>query len=48
MEYVEVEVDFDFEGIVLHDVKVLRCPVCQDEQITPGQLEAVKKKLRHL
>lgn len=35
VEYVEVELDFEVDGEILHNVKVLRCPVCQDEQFPP-------------
>jgi hypothetical protein len=44
VEYEEVSVDFEVEGEVLCDVKVLRCPVCKDEQFTPEQQEAIQKQ----
>jgi hypothetical protein len=47
VELLKVEVDFDVNGVVLRDVKVLRCPVCQDEQFSPEQLDAVEVRLRH-
>ena len=46
IEFLEVEIDFEIDGVVLHDVKVLRCPVCQDEQFTPEQQKAIEEKLR--
>jgi hypothetical protein len=46
VEYIEVEVDFDVDGVILQNVKVLRCPVCQEEQFTQQQQEAIEQKLR--
>lgn len=46
VEFIEVEVDFDVDGVVLRNVKVFRCPVCQEEQFTPAQLEAIEERLR--
>ncbi len=46
VELIEVDVDFEIYGVVLRNVKVLRCPVCQDEQFTPEQQEAIDEKLR--
>ncbi len=48
VEYIEVEVDFDIDGVVLQNVKALRCPVCQDEQFTREQQEAIEKRLRNI
>jgi hypothetical protein len=45
VELIEVEVDFDVDGVVLRDVKVLRCPICQEEQFSPEQLEAIGARL---
>jgi hypothetical protein len=44
VEYIEAEVDFDVGGEILHNVKILRCPMCQDEQFPPEQQEAFTKK----
>jgi hypothetical protein len=46
VEYVEVGVDFDVEGTILREVKVLRCPICQDEQFTAEQQQQIKEILR--
>ncbi|MCW4009967.1 MAG: hypothetical protein NWF05_05040 [Candidatus Bathyarchaeota archaeon] len=46
VEYVEIEVDFELDGQILRDVKVLRCPICQDEQFTPQQQKAIEEQLR--
>jgi hypothetical protein len=46
VEFIEAEVDLEVDGAVLRDVKVLRCPVCQEEQFTPKQLEVIKERLR--
>jgi hypothetical protein len=48
VQYIEVEVDFDVDGVILQNVKVLRCPVCQEEQFTQQQQEAVEKRLRDI
>ena len=45
VEYVEVMFDFEVGGIVLHDVAVLRCPICSEEVFSPQQQEAIRKKL---
>ena len=46
VEYVEVVVDFDIDGVILKNVKALRCPVCQEEQFTEQQRDAVEERLR--
>ncbi len=45
VEYVEVEFDLDVEDVVLHNVKALRCPSCEEEQFTPEQVEEIKKRV---
>jgi hypothetical protein len=45
VEYVEVELDFEVDGVVLHNVKALRCPSCQEEAFSPEQVEAIKQKV---
>ena len=45
VEYIEVEFDFEFDGVILHDVKALKCPVCQEELFTPEQYEDIQKRL---
>jgi len=44
IEFVEVEFDLEFDGVVLHNVKALRCPACQEEVFTPEQVEAIRKR----
>ena len=46
IEYIEVEVDFDIGGEILRNVKVLRCPICQEEQFSPQQQEDIENRLR--
>ena len=46
VEYLEVEVDFEDGGTVLHDVKVLRCPTCEEEAFTPEQYDAIRARIR--
>jgi hypothetical protein len=43
VEYVEVEFDFEVDGVVLHNVKALRCPSCEQEVFTQEQIEAIRK-----
>lgn len=45
VEYLEIEVDFEYEGTILHDVKMLRCPVCHEELFTPEQHDTIKARL---
>jgi hypothetical protein len=44
IEFVEVEFDLEFEGVVLHNVKALRCPGCKEEVFTQEQVEAIRKR----
>jgi hypothetical protein len=45
VEYTEVEFDFEVDGVILHDVKALRCPACNEETFTPEQVEAIRKRV---
>ncbi len=45
VEYVEVEVDFEYDGTILRNVKMLRCPSCEEELFTPEQQEAISERL---
>jgi len=44
-EYLEVEFDFEVDGVILHNVKALRCPDCEEEVFTPQQCEEIKKRI---
>jgi hypothetical protein len=44
IEFVEVEFDLEFDGVVLHNVKALRCPACQEEVFTPEQIQTIMKR----
>jgi hypothetical protein len=44
VEFVEVEFDLEFDGVILHNVKALRCPACQEEVFTPEQVAAIRKR----
>jgi hypothetical protein len=35
VEFQEIQVDMEWEGKVLRNVKLLRCPVCHEEQFPP-------------
>jgi hypothetical protein len=45
VEYVEVEFDFEIDGIILYDVKALRCPGCDEEVFSPEQHERIRKRI---
>ena len=45
VEYVTVEFDLEVDGVILHNVKALRCPACEEELFTPQQYEAIRKKI---
>ncbi len=45
VEYVEVQFDFEVEGVVLHDVRALRCPKCEEEVFSPQQQEVIRKRI---
>jgi hypothetical protein len=43
VEYLEVEFDFEVNGVILHSVKALRCPGCDKEMFSPEQHDAIQK-----
>jgi hypothetical protein len=45
VEFEEVEFDFEVDGCILHNVKALRCPGCQQEAFSPEQQEAIRKQI---
>jgi len=45
IEYLEVQFDFEVDGIVLRNVKALRCPLCEEEVFSPEQQEIIMKKI---
>ena len=45
VEYVEVELELVVDGIILNNVKALRCPSCEEEAFTPQQYEEVMKRI---
>ncbi|MCW4000851.1 MAG: hypothetical protein NWE93_11480 [Candidatus Bathyarchaeota archaeon] len=45
VEYMEVEFDCEVDGVVLHNVKALRCPRCQQEALTPQQQQDLQQQL---
>jgi hypothetical protein len=44
IEYIEVTFDCEVDGVVLHDVKALKCPRCQEEVFSPEQQEEIQKR----
>ena len=45
IEYVQVEFDLEIDGAILHNVKALKCPECEEELFTLQQQEVIKKKI---
>ncbi len=45
VEYFEVEFDFEVVGVILYNVKALRCPGCNEEVFSPEQQEAIRKRI---
>jgi hypothetical protein len=45
VEYLEIEFDMEVEEIVLHKIKALRCPECEEELFTPLQYAIIKKRI---
>ena len=45
-EYEEVTVDYEYDGIIIRNVKALRCPGCKEELFTPEQYDAIRDRLR--
>jgi hypothetical protein len=45
VEYIEVEFDFEVDGVVLEKVKALKCPACEEEVFTPKQVEEIRKRI---
>jgi len=45
VELIEAEADFDVDGAILRKVKILRCPICQEEQLSQQQCKAVEERL---
>jgi|WetSurMetagenome_2_1015567.scaffolds.fasta_scaffold24041_3 hypothetical protein len=44
----EVTVDYEYRGIVLRNVKALRCPDCKEELFTLEQYDAIHERLRNV
>jgi hypothetical protein len=44
----EVTIDYEYHGIVLRNVKALRCPDCKEELFTLKQYEAIHNRLRNV
>ncbi|MCW4006889.1 MAG: hypothetical protein NWF04_09925 [Candidatus Bathyarchaeota archaeon] len=43
VEYLEIKGDFEFDGAVIKDVAMLKCPVCQEEIFTPEQQRRIQE-----
>jgi hypothetical protein len=42
----EVTVDYEYQGVILRNVKALRCPDCKEELFTLEQYDAIRNRLR--
>ncbi len=40
--------DYEYQGIILRNVKALRCPDCKEELFTLEQYEAIRNRLRNV
>lgn len=47
VEYIEIEFDFEIDGIILQNVKALKCPICQEELFTPEQYGIIQKRIQN-
>jgi len=47
-EFREVEIDFEYGGVVVRGVKALRCPVCGEEIIDLAQYGQIKRRIEAL
>jgi hypothetical protein len=45
IEFRELEIDFEFDGKIIHNVKMLQCPECKKELFTQEQHEIIAKGL---
>lgn len=45
VEYVEVMFDCEVDGVLLREVKALRCPKCKLEVFSPQQQEEVMRRI---
>jgi hypothetical protein len=41
-------VDYEYQGIVLRNVKALRCPDCKEEMFTLEQYDAIHDRLQNV
>jgi YgiT-type zinc finger domain-containing protein len=44
----EVTIDYEYHGIILRNVKALRCPECKEEVFTLEQYDAIRYRLRNV
>lgn len=44
----EVTLDYEYHGIVLRNVKGLRCPDCKEELFTLEQYDTIRDRLRNV
>ena len=44
----EVTIDYEYQGIILRNVKALRCPDCKEELFTLEQYDAIRDRLRNV
>ena len=44
----EVTIDYEFQGVILCNVKALRCPDCKEELFTLEQYDAIRNRLSNV
>ena len=47
VELQEATVDFEWEGKTIRNVKILRCPACQEENLTSEQLDEAVRQIEN-
>ncbi|HKM60208.1 MAG TPA: hypothetical protein VJY36_04975 [Candidatus Bathyarchaeia archaeon] len=41
----EVTVEYEYQGVMLHGVKALRCPNCKEQLFTLEQYDAIRQRV---
>ena len=44
----EVTIDYEYQGVLIRNVKALRCPNCKEEVFTLEQYDTIRERLRNI
>jgi len=44
----EVTIDYEYQGVIIRNVKALRCPNCKEEVFTLEQYDTIRERLRNI